>query len=153
MIPNTTQPSKGVDDIAAYIAERLGTPWSPTGLHCWALAQETVRDLFGYELPVIPESPPGRRTKADYINSHPELGRWKEVRDPPFWAVALMHRRGSPPDLLEHVGVYFKLDGGAVLHTDEPHGVVLDYIWELPRIRTWAAPRLFIPRILDITPT
>jgi len=143
---NTIPPYKAVDEIAAYIADRLGTPWSADGLHCWALAQQTVSDLFGYNLPIITVAPDGRRTKADLINGHAEMANWKEVAEPPFWAVALMHRRGSPPDLLEHAGVYFRLDGGAVFHTDEPHGVVLDYIWEIPRFRTWAAPRLFIPR-------
>jgi hypothetical protein len=146
MTRSTTQPSRAADEIAAYVAERLGQPWSPTGLHCWGLAQQTISELFGYDLPVVCAAPRCRRTKAALINGHDEMARWKEVCDPPFWAVALMHRRGSPADLLEHVGVYLKLDGGAVFHTDEPHGVVLDSIWELPRIRTWAAPRLFIPQ-------
>jgi hypothetical protein len=48
--------------------------------------------------------------------------------------------------ITEHAGVYLNLDGGGVLHMDDQHGVVFDSLFELPRIRTWAYPLLFVPK-------
>ena len=144
MTPSTTPPSKA-DEAAAYINDRLGKPWDAQAFHCWTLVQETVRDLFGLDAPFVAASPRGRRAKADLFNGHEARARWQEVERPSFWAVALMHHRGSPRDLLEHAGVFFNMDGGLIFHCDKSAGVVADQAWEMPRVRTWAVPRLFIP--------
>jgi hypothetical protein len=131
-------------DPSAYVADLIGRPWDARGLHCWALVERTVRDLWGVELPAVLEAP-GRRAKAALFAGHPARAGWREARPPLPWAVALMHRRGGPPELIEHAGVYLPLDGGVVLHVDHPHGVVVDSLFALPRVRVWAAPVLMVP--------
>jgi hypothetical protein len=124
----------------------VGKPWEAEGLHCWRLTQVAVRLLFGVVVPEVLVAPSGRRTKADLFNTAPERAFWTETKNPGEWAVALMARRGAPPDLIEHAGVYLDVDGGGVLHTDHPHGVVFDSLFILPRVRTWAHPIFLIPR-------
>lgn len=133
-------------DIGAYVTALLGRPWERDGLHCWTLTRTAVRDLFGVEVPAVLEAPEGRRTKAALFNGHPARSGWQAVQSPATWAVALMHRRGAPPDLIEHAGVYLPIDGGGVLHTADPHGVVFDSLFELPRLRVWAHPIFLVPR-------
>jgi hypothetical protein len=133
-------------ELGPYLDGLLGRPWEADGLHCWALARQVVRDLFGVEVPPVLVSPKGRRARADLFNNHPARAGWAETANLGSWALALMHRRGAPPALVEHCGVYLPIEGGCVLHTDSPHGVVLDSLFVLPRVRTWAAPTLFAPR-------
>lgn len=132
-------------DQASYVSALIGKPWQADGLHCWALVCQTVNDLFGVRLPGVLEAPEGRRTKAGMFASHPARAGWVEAQPPLPWAVALMHRRGGAPDVIEHAGVYLPIDGGGILHVDDPHGVVFDSMFELPRFRCWASPVLMVP--------
>ena len=132
-------------DQFAYVSGLIGKPWEATGLHCWALTRQVVLDLFGVDLPAVLEAPSGRRTKAGMFADHPARSGWIEARAPLPWAVALMHRRQASRELIEHAGVYLPFDGGGVLHVDDPHGVVFDSLYELPRARVWAPPILMVP--------
>lgn len=132
--------------VGSYLDALIGQPWKRDGLHCWTLTRKVVWDLFGVVVPEVLHAPNGRRTKAAMFADAPERADWIETASPDVWAIALMHRRGAPPELIEHAGVYLDLDGGGVLHTDESHGVVFDSLFALPRVRTWAAPLFLIPR-------
>lgn len=128
----------------------LGRPWEADGLHCWALVRDAATALFGVVLPpVLDVAPAGRLTKAELFNTHPERANWVEVDRPGRWAVCLMHRRRAREELLEHAGIYLDVDGGGILHVDDPHGVVFDTPFELPRLRKWAAPLYLVPRVLS----
>lgn len=56
-----------------------------------------------------------------------------------------MRRSAAPEGFFIHGGVFLHLDGGGVLHTAEPHGVVFDSPAELAA-RHWL-PTYFVPKI------
>ena len=131
--------------MADYVSAMIGRPWEATGLHCWELVRLAAGDLFGVDLPVVLEAPSGRRTKAELFGTHPARAGWVEAQPPLPWAVALMHRRGGSPTMIEHAGLYLPLDGGGVLHVDAPHGVVFDRLFLLRRARPWSVAAFMVP--------
>ena len=128
----------------AYIQRLVGQPWQRGGLHCWALVVRVQRDLFGRDLPlmrsVLPKDEEERR--ALLSQDAGEHG-WRETKWPEHGCVVRMYRPHEGPANLRHAGVWLDLCGGMVLHTDDPHGVVLDDMPTL-RARGWM-PRYFIP--------
>jgi len=143
----STIPRFKADEVSRYVNGLLELPWDPVYMNCWVLTRKVVLELFGIELPVSAIPPDKRRAKALAFTTHPERCNWVQtIAGMTDWAVALMHRRGHDPNFIEHAGVYLNLDGGGVLHMDDGHGVVFDSLFELPRIRTWAYPTLFVPR-------
>jgi hypothetical protein len=136
-------------DTAAYISALINQPWARDGRHCWRLVIEVQRDLFGVEVPPIVDAAPGgggegRQEKARLFAQSEERKRWTETIIPVDGAVALMRRSAQPPRTFIHAGVYLALEGGGVLHTDNPHGVVFDTMPEL-NARGWV-PTFFLPR-------
>lgn len=153
MMSNTIPPCKIPDAgtqsaTEAYVSELINEPWAQDGQHCWALVLRVQRDLFGRFLPVVLDVAPvghkGRALKSQLFASHPERAHWREITEPEHGAVALMRERGSAPGMIVHAGVYLALDGGVVLHTDNPHGVVLDPIPVLRELRGWE-PMFLVP--------
>jgi hypothetical protein len=128
----------------AYIQPLINAPWTRHGLHCWKLVGDVQADLFGREIPFrdYHNCPPRERRKGLLSLRAEEYG-WHEVSAPEHGAVVRMYREGGDPADLEHAGVFFAYQGGRVLHTDKPHGVVLDSLVELAR-RGWV-PRWFVP--------
>lgn len=134
-------------DAGQYLTALIGQPWARDGLHCWALVRQVQRDLFDRDLPpVFDVAPDGRAAKARLFNGHPERKRWQAIERPVHGAVALMVRRGARIDFFEHAGVYFDLDGGGLLHVDDPHGVVFDDLFVFRSARRWMDPVFFVPR-------
>lgn len=131
-------------DLAPYLDDLIGKPWERRGVHCWALVQQVQRDLFGREVPLGPLAVPAREVRRELFSLNAETVGWREVPMPEHGAVARMYRNGGAPEDLEHAGVYLAIDGGRVLHTDLPHGVVLDNMIEL-KVRGWV-PRWFVPK-------
>ncbi len=127
----------------AYIQRLIGQPWERHGTHCWRLVAQIQRDLFGREVPFGPPAVPGRAMRREMLGQDPAPYGWVEIDKPEHGAVVRMHRMGGNPKDLEHAGVYLELDGGIVLHTDRPHGVVPDTLLELAQ-RGWV-PRFLVP--------
>jgi len=132
-------------DLGAYLAAVRGRPWERRGLHCWALVQQVERDLFGREVPLGPAAVPPREERRALFAVDAEAVGWQEVPLPEHGAVVRMYRVGGNPVDLEHAGVYLAVEGGRILHTDDPHGVVLDSLIELKKVRGWV-PRWFVPQ-------
>jgi hypothetical protein len=131
-------------DEIAYLQRLIGRPWHRRGMHCWALVSQVQRDLFNRDLPLGPAACPGREQRRELLAVPAETVGWKEVSEPVHGAIARMHRVGGNPADLEHAGVYLEVNGGIVLHTDQPHGVVADSLIEL-KLRGWV-PRWFVPQ-------
>jgi hypothetical protein len=132
--------------IDGFVASLVGLPWQRDGLHCWALVTKVQRDLFDRSLPVgLTVAPESKLSLARLFVAgiETETG-WQEVPVPAHGAVALMHRHGAAATALIHCGCWLAIDGGGVLHTDDPHGVVFDDLAAL-RARNWCA-RWFIPK-------
>lgn len=148
MTKNFTPPSSR-PEIAAYVAALVNKPWEREGRHCWQLVIDVQRDLFGRVLPLVlgyaPPGGEGRRQKAALFANHPERANWR-ASEPVHGAVALMRRSAASPEMLVHAGVYLDLNGGGVLHCDDPQGVVLDSLLDLQLARRWAPPLFLVPK-------
>ncbi len=122
-------------DAAVYVSALQGRPWS-ADQHCWALVAEVQAELFGRALPPVLIA--DRLTAGELVRAfhdHPERERWRQVERPAHGAVVLMHRPGAHARAI-HAGVYLDLDGGGVLHVDDPHGVTFDDTLSL-NLRNW----------------
>ena len=74
-----------VIDRIGYIDSLTGKPWS-ANFHCWACVRQVQRDLFGRDLPEVPEGPAtGRAATAriacggTHVSSLGELGETSVV--------------------------------------------------------------------------
>lgn len=130
-------------DTLHYIQTLVGTPWERSGLHCWKLVVMIQGDVFGRRLPDGPTVAPKLAERREIVSVDPTPFGWAEVPVPIHGAIVRMYRIGGNPADVEHTGVYLDLDGGRVIHTNHPHGVVVDTLHELAA-RGWA-PRWFIP--------
>ena len=123
-------------DRAAFLADLLGTPYDADERHCWWLTRLVQLHLFGRTLPFVGATAVAHpRYRAGLFASHPERGNWHEISRPVDGAVAMMGLNRLH-DI--HAGVYLvTAGGGRIIHTDEPHGVVLDIPMEMAAVRTW----------------
>ena len=134
-----------LDLIHPEINKLINQPWTRDKNHCWRLVVEVV-GLFGYQLPAVIEAVPKPQEKQSLFKGHQERTNWREVDEGTLaeWAVVLMYKPWKTPVDLEHAGVWLRFEGGKVLHSDAPHGVVLDSLVELRALRRWV-PLLFVP--------
>lgn len=136
-------------DDGAYVSRLINQLWVRDGLHCWRLVVDVQRDLFGRVLPAVIDIAPvgleGRRLKPKLFAEHAERVRWRDVAAPVHGAIVLMHQASAPAEAIIHAGVYLAIDGGGVLHCDDPQGVAFDTLRELT-IRRWSPATYLIPR-------
>lgn len=134
-----------MSDAAEFVGGLIGRPYQPTGLHCWELVRQCQRAVFGRELPPVLVAPERRRELFDMMNLRHSYPGWRQVDGPADGAVVFMTRHGHEVSKAAcHSGVYLDLDGGGVLHTDQPHGVVFESIAELTA-RNWADLSFYLP--------
>lgn len=112
-----------------------GRAYDRADLNCWQLASLTQWTLFGRVLPAAdPSLVDDVRERARVLATHPERARWREVESPTDGALVLM---GKVVGREDHCGTWLANEGGLILHTDEPHGVVLDPPLEIVQARRW----------------
>lgn len=132
-------------DAAAFVSSVIGRDYEPAGLHCWELVRRCRREVFGDELPLVLEAPADKRALAQEMARRHGYSGWGEVAQPVHGAVVFMGRMGHGRSRAAiHSGIWLDLDGGAVLHTDDPHGVVFETLTELAA-RNWADPSFYAP--------
>lgn len=125
---------------ADYVNRLIGRPWSRR-FHCWTLVRLVQRDLFRRAAPLSPlGARPGSHAERLALFDPALYPDWRRAPAPVHGAVALMSS-GMMPN--SHAGVFLALDGGGVLHVDDPHGCVFDGPLELT-LRGWSAA-YFIP--------
>lgn len=123
----------------------IGRPYEKAGLHCWELVRRCQAEAFGRDLPAVLEAPDTARELARLMARRDAYSGWHSVETPQHGAVVFMTRAGyGPARSATHSGVYLALDGGGVLHTDEPHGVVFETFAEL-RAKNWSGFGSYIP--------
>ncbi len=129
----------------AFLDRVIGAPYEPEGLHCWELARRCQLEVFDRDLPVIMTVPETKREIVTLMARRHEYPGWKELQAPVHGAIVFMTRHGNGPSRSAiHAGVYLALDGGAVLHTDDPHGVTFESLLELTT-RNWADMSFYSP--------
>lgn len=132
-------------DREAFLEKVLGTPYDRIERQCFWLASKAQRELFGRALPVpsAEELAAAPEERARLFRDHPARREWRLVPQPVDGAHVFMSRRLGPGDV--HCGIYLVLpQGGRVLHTNTPHGVVLDTLVELRQVRGWR-PTFLVP--------
>lgn len=128
-----------------FLAAVMGRAYEPAGLHCWELVRSCQRLVFGRELPPVIVAPERRRELLGLMELRHSYAGWRQVDAPAHGAVVFMTRNGHEVARAAcHAGVYLDLDGGGVLHTDAPHGVVFETILELSA-RNWADLSFYLP--------
>ena len=122
-----------------------GLGYQPEGLHCWELVRQCQKLVFDRELPPVLVAPERKRELIELMDLRNSYPGWREVEQPEHGAVVFMTRKGQGAERAAcHAGVYLDLDGGGVLHTDDPHGVVFETAPELTA-RNWADLSFFVP--------
>ncbi len=132
-------------DAATFVASVIGRAYEPAGLHCWELVRRCRFVVFGDELPAALTAPSDKLALAREMAKRDRHAGWEAVTEPSHGAVVFMARRGHGPSRAAiHAGIWLDLDGGGVLHTDNPHGVVFETLPEL-NARNWAEPSFYAP--------
>lgn len=122
-----------MDDLGRYVTSLLVVEHA----HCWSLVCRVYRDLGIADLPVGVEVLPDDKRLAgmmarEMFSSHAERQNWREVPEPQHLCLVAMHK-----PFIEHVGVFFDLDGGGVLHHGHDHGTAFDTLPQVRQIRRY----------------
>lgn len=133
-------------DPATFVNRMIGRPYDPTGLHCWELTRQCQCEVFGRELPVVLAAPQSKRELIGLMAERDRHGDWCEVAAPAHGAVVFIGRESiSRVRAAIHAGVFLALDGGGVLHTDDPQGVAFEPL-AIMAARGWVAPSYYLPK-------
>lgn len=133
------------DTAPQFLAAVIGRAYEPAGLHCWELVRQCQRVVFGRELLPVLVAPGRMRELVGMMDLRHSYPGWREVAEPAHSAVVFLTRHGHEVERAAcHAGVWLALDGGGVLHTDDPHGVVFESLPEL-KARNWADPSFYLP--------
>lgn len=102
-----------------WVRKYIGLPWSPRH-DCWAFFVRVQREQFCRDIPLIRTPDYRAETKADLLNNHPHRRAWVEItRDEVREGDGVRMSSATEPG---HVGIWVDVDGGLVLHCDEPMG-------------------------------
>ncbi len=115
-----------IEEIERHITPMIGRPYRPD-FRCWDLVRYVSRVVFNRPLPEVPNDVEGRFQIARAFRSSPERARWRLTSSPQSGSIVLIGAAIRET----HAGIYIGIDGGAVLHTEERTGVVLEPIAEL----------------------
>lgn len=133
-------------DAADFASRHIGLPYDATGLHCWELVRRCQLEVFGRTLPAVLAAPSGKRELVRLMARRHAYSGWRAIPGTAHGAVVFMTRQGHGPSRAAiHAGVYLALDGGGILHTDDPHGVAFEPLAAL-RARNWV-PSFYFPEI------
>ncbi len=125
-------------DASAWFLELvIGQDYDPTGLHCWELVRQCQQTVFKRDLPLVLVAPERRRELLDMMELRKLNPHYVEVPEPVHGAVVFMTKNGHDVSRAAcHAGVWLDLDGGGILHTDDPHGVVFETMLQI-KLRNW----------------
>ncbi len=130
---------------ADFVGGLIGHVYEPAGLHCWELVRQCQSLVFGRELPPVLVAPERMRELVGMMELRHSYAGWRQADGPAHGAVVFMTRHSHEAAKAAcHAGVWLALDGGGVLHTDAPHGVVFETLPELTA-RNWADLSFYLP--------
>lgn len=134
-----------VSDPSAFVNSVIGKAYETGGLHCWELTRLCQSAVFDRNLPVVLSVPSSKRELVRLMAKRDAHPGWREIAQPEHGAVVFLARRGHGASRAAvHAGTWLDLDGGGVLHTDDPHGVTFETLPELSA-RNWAEPSFYVP--------
>lgn len=110
----------------------LGAAWCPKTHDCWGFFRRAQREVFGRDIPAVVPENYRSATKAELLNFHPHRLAWQEIgRDELRDGDGVRMSSASDPG---HVGIWAEIDGGRVVHCDEPYGVAATPLAEIAEI-------------------
>ncbi len=131
---------------AAVINAVVGRPYEiggqgPEAFDCYGLTRYLQQACAFRDMPAFRAPGDMSRTAiAAMIAQHPERSNWRQVERPADLCIVTM----ATVETGFHMGTFFDLDGGLVIHTLERQGVVADRVFEL-RVNGWRAFKYFVP--------
>lgn len=130
---------------ADFVGGLIGRAYEPAGLHCWELVRQCQSLVYRRELPPVLVAPERMAELVGLMALRHSYPGWLQAPTPADGAVVFMTRHGHEAAKAAcHAGVYLALDGGGVLHTDDPHGVVFDSLPEIAA-RNWSDLSFYLP--------
>lgn len=132
-------------DATSFVNGMIGRPYEAQGLHCWALTRQCQREVFGRELPVILAAPDSLLAKVRLMRRRHDYEGWTVADGPRHGAVVFLTRNGHGAEKGAcHAGTWLDLEGGGLLHVDDPQGVAFDPLTVL-KVRNWADLSFHVP--------
>lgn len=123
----------------------IGLPYDGQKLNCWHLVQRCQKQVFDRDLPPVLIRPDNMRELMGMMELRKTYQGWEEVPEPQHGAVVFMTKGGHEiSNAACHVGVWLDLDGGGILHTDEPQGVSFESTAAL-KARNWGDFAFHVP--------
>ena len=112
-----------------FVNSLIGLPWrsganGPDEYDCWGIAQAVQGRLFLRQLPDIRINAEDVRTVMREIATTKARMSWTRADGPAHGRLVEMSSGRHP----YHVGVYLDVDGGGILHSQNPAGVCFDRI-------------------------
>lgn len=112
-----------------FINGLIGLPWrsganGPEAYDCWGIAQAVQGRLFLRQLPDIKINAEDTRAVIREIATTRARDSWRQVDGPAHGRMVGLSSGRHP----YHVGVYLDVDGGGILHSQNPAGVCFDRI-------------------------
>lgn len=113
-----------------FVNSLIGLPWrsgatGPDAYDCWGLAQAVQARLFLRQLPSFPHvDAENVRAVVREIATSSHRKQWMRADGPSHGSLVELSSGRHP----YHVGVYLDVDGGGILHSQNPAGVCFDRI-------------------------
>lgn len=112
-----------------FVNSLIGRPWKsgaggPEAFDCWGLAKVVQKELFGRSLPDIAVDSENVRAVMREVATTSARNSWERVDGPAHGRLVEMASGRHP----YHIGVYLDVDGGGVLHCQNPAGVCFDRV-------------------------
>lgn len=123
----------------------IGRPWvsggaGPEAYDCYGLVRAVYRDRLGIDVPLVDYDALSLMSCAHAFR-HVDYGRYDRVESPRELDVVQMSQAVRP----HHVGLWLEIDGGGVLASVEPFGVVFQNRAAL-RLAGWNITDLYRPK-------
>lgn len=105
----------------------IGAPWIAGEHDCWAFARRVWREQFALDVPPVDVDACNRLACSRAFEGHDEKTHWQPILKPNEGDAALIGKSSRA----SHVGLYADVNGGAILHCVQGHGVVCQDITSL----------------------
>lgn len=125
------------DGSLAFLEMVIGEPYNRDGLNCWEAVRRYYQVVHNVELPPVLIAPSRMKELIGMMELRKTYAGWVEVPQPQHAAIVFMTKNGHEvSNAACHAGIWLDFDGGGILHTDDPHGVVFETLGQI-KLHNW----------------